>query len=87
MKKKSFCIALFAMILLFSCTKKSSFVLDIPDFYQTELLESSSQNIHFYSFTAEQKEKIRIFDIGPTIGSHTGPGTVAIGFWGLKKER
>ena len=25
------------------------------------------------------KEKIRIFDIGPTIGSHTGPGTVAIG--------
>ncbi len=33
------------------------------------------------------KEKIRIFDIGPTIGSHTGPGTVAIGFWGNKKER
>ncbi len=33
------------------------------------------------------KERIRIFDIGPTIGSHTGPGTVAIGFWGSKKER
>ncbi|QFJ55219.1 DegV family protein [Pseudobutyrivibrio xylanivorans] len=32
------------------------------------------------------KEKIRIFDIGPTIGSHTGPGTVAIGFWGGDKE-
>ena len=32
------------------------------------------------------KEKIRIFDIGPTIGSHTGPGTVAIGFWGSLKE-
>ena len=32
------------------------------------------------------KEKIRIFDIGPTIGAHTGPGTVAIGFWGCKKE-
>ena len=27
-------------------------------------------------------EPIRIFDIGPTIGSHTGPGTVAVGFWG-----
>ena len=33
------------------------------------------------------KEKIRIFDIGPTIGAHTGPGTVAIGFWGKDKER
>ena len=33
------------------------------------------------------KEKIRIFDIGPTIGAHTGPGTVAIGFWGNEKER
>ena len=36
---------------------------------------------------AEMKEKIRIFDIGPTIGAHTGPGTVAIGFWGREKER
>ncbi len=35
----------------------------------------------------KMKEKIQIFDIGPTIGSHTGPGTVAIGFWGRKKER
>ncbi len=34
----------------------------------------------------KMKEKIRIFDIGPTIGSHTGPGTVAIGFWGSLKE-
>ena len=33
------------------------------------------------------KEKIQIFDIGPTIGSHTGPGTVAIGFWGAPKEK
>ena len=33
------------------------------------------------------KEKVRIFDIGPTIGAHTGPGTVAIGFWGNKKEK
>ena len=35
----------------------------------------------------KMNEKIRIFDIGPTIGAHTGPGTVAIGFWGNKKER
>ncbi len=33
------------------------------------------------------KEKIRIFDIGPTIGSHTGPGTVAVAFWGKPKQR
>ncbi|SDB19154.1 EDD domain protein, DegV family [Pseudobutyrivibrio sp. YE44] len=32
------------------------------------------------------KEKIRIFDIGPTIGAHTGPGTVAVAFWGNAKE-
>ena len=35
----------------------------------------------------KMKEKVRIFDIGPTIGAHTGPGTVAIGFWGNKKEK
>ena len=26
--------------------------------------------------------KVQIFDIGTTIGSHTGPGTVALFFWG-----
>ncbi len=31
------------------------------------------------------KNKPQIFDIGTTIGSHTGPGTVAVFFWG--KER
>ncbi len=29
--------------------------------------------------------KVQIYDIGTTIGSHTGPGTVALFFWG--KER
>ena len=29
--------------------------------------------------------KVEIYPIGPTIGSHTGPGTVALFFWG--KER
>ena len=28
------------------------------------------------------KDKIRIFPIGSTIGAHTGPGTVALFFWG-----
>ena len=31
------------------------------------------------------KGKITVFDIGTTIGSHTGPGTVALFFWGSKR--
>lgn len=31
-------------------------------------------------------EKVEIFPIGATIGSHTGPGTVALFFWGNKRE-
>lgn len=30
--------------------------------------------------------KPEIYDIGPTIGAHTGPGTVALFFWGKKRE-
>ena len=30
--------------------------------------------------------KVLINDIGPTIGSHTGPGTSAIFFWGCERE-
>lgn len=30
--------------------------------------------------------KVEIFHIGATIGSHTGPGTVALFFWGNKRE-
>ncbi len=29
---------------------------------------------------------IKVFPIGATIGSHTGPGTVALFFWGAKRE-
>ena len=31
------------------------------------------------------KGKVQIYDIGTTIGSHTGPGTVALFFWGAKR--
>ena len=31
-------------------------------------------------------EKVSIFDIGTTIGSHTGPGTVAVFFWGITRK-
>lgn len=32
------------------------------------------------------KGKVEIYSIGTTIGSHTGPGTVALFFWGKKRE-
>ncbi len=31
------------------------------------------------------KGKVRIYSIGTTIGSHTGPGTVALFFWGKQR--
>lgn len=31
--------------------------------------------------------KVEVFDIGTTIGSHTGPGTVALFFWGDERVR
>ena len=30
--------------------------------------------------------KVEINDIGTTIGSHTGPGTVALFFWGSERK-
>ena len=30
---------------------------------------------------------VKIFDIGTTIGSHTGPGTVALFFWGQERKK
>ena len=29
--------------------------------------------------------KVEIYDVGTTIGSHTGPGTVALFFWGQER--
>ena len=30
--------------------------------------------------------RVEINDVGTTIGSHTGPGTVAMFFWGKERE-
>ena len=30
--------------------------------------------------------KVQHYNIGTTIGSHTGPGTVALFFWGEKRK-
>ena len=32
------------------------------------------------------KDGVKVYDIGATIGCHTGPGTVALFFWGDKRE-
>ena len=32
------------------------------------------------------KDGVQMFPIGATIGAHTGPGTVALFFWGKKRE-
>ena len=29
---------------------------------------------------------VEIYDIGTTIGSHTGPGTAAVFFWGAERK-
>ena len=34
---------------------------------------------------AYPKASIRVFDIGPVIASHCGPGTLAIFFWGATR--
>lgn len=33
----------------------------------------------------KMRGKVEIYDIGTTIGSHTGPGTVALFFWGVER--
>ena len=35
----------------------------------------------------ELNGKVEIYSVGTTIGSHTGPGTVALFFWGKKRTR
>lgn len=42
-----------------------------------ELIEKQFPNL---------KEKVDINDVGTTIGSHTGPGTVALFFWGDERQ-
>lgn len=38
------------------------------------------------NFKHIQGGKVQIFSIGTTIGAHTGPGTVALFFWGKKRS-
>lgn len=46
--------------------------------YVADLIEARFPNLN---------GKVEIYSVGTTIGSHTGPGTVALFFWGNKRER
>ena len=54
-----------ALILIFSqfvaCARKSDFVLDVPDFYPAQVMESSSNKVRYFSFTADQYGAIENF--------------------------
>lgn len=51
--------------------------------------ETKTSQVSMAAFVEEKfpnlQEKIRIYPIGATIGSHTGPGTLALFFWGDKR--
>ena len=46
---------IFLIPILFSCSRKSDFSLEIPDFYSSEVHESSSKGVRFFQFTLEQR--------------------------------
>ena len=60
-KKVIFILYICAIPLIFSCSKKSTFVLDVPDFYSSELVESVTGGVRYFSFTADQKGAIQNF--------------------------
>ena len=60
-KKAFFLLYISVVPVFFSCTQKSSFALDIPDFYPSEVMESSSAGVRYFSFTADQKGAIQNF--------------------------
>ena len=59
--KKKFFLLLVSLFSFFSCAGKSPFVLDIPDFIPSELVENSSGRVKYFSFTAEQKGALENF--------------------------
>ncbi|MBQ9206467.1 MAG: hypothetical protein IJ158_07095 [Treponema sp.] len=60
-KKSFFLFSLISLFLLSACASKSAFLLDIPDFYPSEVIASSSEGVRFFSFTADQKAAIENF--------------------------
>ena len=59
--KKSFFLFLILVPLFSACSHKSAFLLDVPDFYPSEVRESSAGGVRYFSFTADQKGAIQNF--------------------------
>ena len=59
--KKPLFFFFFLCPLFYSCAHKSSFRLDVPDFYSGEMIESSSQGVRYFSFTSDQKGAVQNF--------------------------
>ena len=59
--KKCFLFALILIPAFTACSHKSAFVLDIPDFYPSEVLESSSRGVRYFAFTNDQRGAISNF--------------------------
>ena len=53
--KKSLFLLYICFLPFLSCAHKSSFLLEIPDFYPEELVESDSAGIRYFSFSLDQK--------------------------------
>ena len=52
---------------------------------KTELSIRLAKAVNGEIISADSMQVYKKMDIGTTIGSHTGPGTVALFFWGNKR--
>ena len=54
-------LALILLPALSACSRKSAFLLDVPDFYPSEMTEEFSNGVRYFAFTADQKGAVRNF--------------------------
>lgn len=59
--RKGFFLFFTLTLLAASCSQKSAFLLDIPDFYPDKVLVSSSDGARYFTFTFDQKAAIANF--------------------------
>ena len=60
-KKTAFFVFMGITCFFCSCSHKSNFVLDLPDYYPSEVVESSSAGVRYFSFTLDQKGAVENF--------------------------
>lgn len=59
---------------------------DLVYISHSNCLEDAKEVCELVKTKFKKIKDIKIFDIGTTIGSHSGPGTVALFFWGSKRN-